>query len=101
MIRGTTPKLTFNLPFETALIKSAYITLKCESGETEIEKELCDCAVDEKSISFTLTQEDTLKLPPCAYVRMQLRVLTHGGEALASNIYKVYVEEILKDGAIE
>lgn len=39
MIRGTTPKLEFTLPFDTSLIAEMYITLK-QNGTTILEKNL-------------------------------------------------------------
>ena len=99
MIRGTTPTFTFNLPFEASALKSAYITIK--SHNIEIEKAISDCTIGEKSISTTLTQEETLKLTAGKRVKIQLRVLTEGGNALATEIYVVDAEDILKEGVIQ
>lgn len=98
MIRGTTPALTFNLPFDTAEIKSAYITIR--SKGIKVEKATTDCTFNEKSITTTLSQEETLKLPKSHRAEIQLRVLTNEGEALATNIYTVQVADILKEGII-
>ena len=99
MIRGTTPTLTFNLPFDTSVVKSAYLTIRC-LGE-EIEKSITDSELGETSISFTLTQEETLKLPKSRRAKIQLRILTKGGDALATTIYEVEVADVLKEGLIE
>lgn len=99
MIRGTTPTLTFNLPFKTSVIKSAYLTIRC-MGE-EIEKTLADSNLGATSITFTLTQEETLKLPKSRRAEMQLRILTTNNEALATIIYDVEVEDVLKEGVIK
>lgn len=97
-MRGTTPTLTFNLPFEASFIKKAYITLKC--GEITIEKKLDDCKTEEKSITATLTQEETLQLPKKSRAKVQLRVVTEGEDALKSDIYYVNTGELLKEGVI-
>ena len=101
MIRGTTPKLEFTLPFDTSLIAEMYITLK-QNGTTILEKTLSDCNCSGTSVSLTLTQEDTLKLEqkPHSDGEMQIRVRTTAGEALASNIMRIYVGRILKEGVI-
>lgn len=101
MIRGTTPKLEFILPFDTSLIAEMYITIT-QNGITALEKTLPDCNCSGTSVSLTLTQEDTLRLQqqPRSQGEMQLRVRTTAGEALASDIMRVYVGRILKEGVI-
>lgn len=98
MIRGTTPTLTFNLPFETSVVKSAYITIR--SKEVEVEKETKDCILNGTTITTKLTQEDTLKLPESKLAKVQLRILTNDGEALATSVYEIRVGELLKEGVI-
>lgn len=98
MIRGTTPTLTFNLPFDTSMIKAAFITIK--SRGVEVEKSGSDCVFSGTTISTKLTQEETLSLPQSQLANIQLRVLTVNEEALATNIYTIKVEEILKEGVI-
>lgn len=99
MKRGSTPTLTFNLPFSPSNLKSAYITIKCLG--VEIEKRLEDCKKDTKSISVTLTQEETLSLTSNTKVEVQLRVVTLEGVALVSDIFETSADRILKDGVIE
>ena len=99
MIRGTTPTLTFNLPFSASLIKSAFITLK--SYGVEIEKSLENCKTSGQSITATLSQEETLSLTADKRVKVQLRVLTIEDVAMATPIYTVKAEDILKEGVIE
>lgn len=101
MIRGTTPTLEFTLPFDTSLIAELYITIT-QNGATALEKTLSDCNCNGMSVSLTLTQEDTLRLEqkPYSDSEMQIRVRTVAGEALASNIMRIYVGRILKDGVI-
>lgn len=101
MIRGTTPTLEFTMPFGTSLIAELYITIT-QNGATALEKTLSDCNCNDTSVSLTLTQEDTLRLEqkPYSDSEMQIRVRTIAGEALASNIMRIYVGRILKDGVI-
>lgn len=101
MIRGTTPTLEFTMPFDTSLIAELYITIT-QNNATALEKTLSDCNCNDTSVSLTLTQEDTLRLEqkPYSDSEMQIRVRTVAGEALASNIMRIYVGRILKDGVI-
>lgn len=103
MIKGTTPSLVFNLPFLASLIKSAEIIVRYVDGVKEvlIEKTLADCELGETSIETVLSQEETLQLPAPSTVDIQLRVLTTDDTALATEIYKVKVKRLLKEGVIE
>ena len=101
MIRGTTPELTFNLPFDTSIIKSLYITFADRDNNILLEKTATDCEIREKAVKVKLTQEETLSFKGRQSVSIQLRVLDDTGAAMATPIYDVYVANILKDGVIE
>ena len=99
MIRGTTPTLTFTLPFEVSVLSEAYITL-CQNGNTVIEKCMSDCVCEGDTITVKLTQEETLKLECSHIVEIQIRAKTEAGDAIASNVIQERTERILKDGVI-
>lgn len=99
MIRGTTPLLSFRLPFSIELLKRAYITFAHE-GDVVFEKDLSECTCEGDKLLLQLTQEDTLALRAETVVEIQIRVLTTSDDALASNIMKAPVSRILKDGVI-
>lgn len=101
MIRGTTPTLYFDLPFESNTIEVLYITFN-QSDVTVLEKTNSDEGVtlNDKTITVHLTQEDTLKLNGRTNTEIQLRIKTVDGEALASNIISTPTERVLKDGEI-
>ena len=103
MIRGTTPTLQFNLPFETSIIKSAEITIKYvdDLKKVLIIKNLGNCKLGDKCISTVLTQEETLQLPAPAIVLVQLRIVATDGTILATEPYSVTVKKLLAEGAIE
>ena len=103
MIRGTTPTLLFNLPFQTSLISNAEILLKyTDSNKTVlIEKTIDECELGDTTISTVLTQEETLQLPAPTDVKIQLRILTTDGTVMATDIYRVSVKKLLKEGVIE
>lgn len=99
MIKGTTPTLEFELPFEVALVKNAYVTLS-QKGVIVINKQIKDCECQSNILSVKLTQEDTIRLNATDIVEIQIRVLTANDDALASEIWTTYAERILYEGII-
>ena len=91
---GTTPKHTFTFPFETSLIKELKITY-AQKNKTVLEKHLADCEIETNSVSCTLTQEETFNFENGVNVEVQARVLTMGGDALASDIRIITAERCL------
>lgn len=98
MFRGTTPTHTFALPFEASALSECYITY-AQQGVTKIEKKLTDCTFDDKNLSVTLTQRETLNLRENGITEIQLAVKIDN-TVLRSNIINVPTERILKDGEI-
>lgn len=99
MIRGTTPQQIIRFPMDVSNFQEIYITYK-QRARVVFEKTLQDCTVDEKQISFNLTQEETLSLDPALKVYIQVRAKTNAGEAMASKIFERCVADILKEGVI-
>ena len=100
MYRGTTPTLVFTLPFDCSNITRLNIAF-AQNEIVILEKTLEDCTVDGKTLSVTLTEEDTL-LFDChkRCVEIQLRVACSESR-LASKIIKTSVDRILKDGCLD
>ena len=62
IIIGTTPTITYTFKVvPVSSITKAVLTVK-ERGENIIEKDLSDATVGEDTLSWTLTQEETLQL---------------------------------------
>ena len=99
MIRGTTPLHTFTLPFSTELCNTVRV-IYGQNGQPVLVKSGSDLRLDGNNIELKLTQEDTLKLCGGMYVDIQVRVLTHGGDALASDVVKVPVGRCLENEVI-
>ena len=100
MRRGTTPTHTFNLPFSTGLIAALRITY-VQNGEIVLNKTEKDVEAGESSIAVTLTQEETLQFKENRMVEVQMKVLTTGGDLLATDVYTVHPlcildEEVLR-----
>lgn len=99
MHRGTTPTLNFTIPFDTSAVGSLSIAF-AQDEKIIFEKTKLDCKLEDDTIKVKLSQYDTLLFNAKQLVRIQLRVKTTDGNALASEIIKVSVGEILKDGEI-
>lgn len=102
MIRGTTPLLSFGVPFEPEAAKDIYITF-AQNGKEVFTLEKRDCTFEYHTINATLTQEQTLKFVCNAQIQIQIRVTFQNGdkvEAMASDIITTTVQRILKDGEI-
>ena len=100
MIRGTTPTLTFKLPFQVSELAEYWITISQRYENIAINKTSEDCTADDDTITLILSQEDTLKLIGGKPVYIQIRALTTDDEAIASNMWDCSVEDILKEGVI-
>lgn len=98
MRKGTTPTLTFQLPIEVAELANAKVTL-CQ-GDVRLEKKLCDCESTNDSITVKLTQEETFLFDCNSHIKVQLRVVTVNGDALASDIFTIFVAQCLDDEVI-
>ena len=96
---GTTPTLSFTLSFDPALLAEAWITLQQSAIDT-ITKTLSDCEINGNKLSFTLTQEETLKLIPDVQILIQMRVRFADGSAAASRVIRVDAAYILRGGVI-
>lgn len=94
MIRGTTPKHTFTIPFDTSTIDDVRI-IYAQGDEQKFVKELADCTLDGNTISVTLTQEQTFLFTDDKLVQIQLRVKTNTGEILSSDVLVVFVGKCL------
>lgn len=99
MIRGTSPTITCTFPFDVATLSYAYFTIA--QNERIVLNKKIDCdGLQGRQIKIHLTQEETLKLKENLQAEAQVRGITKDGEAIASDIIKIYVNKILKDGVI-
>ena len=101
MYRGTTPTLTFRLPIDTGSITVLSLAV-AQAGQVKIEKALSDVQLDGNVVSCTLTEAETLSLTAGRGIdaKIQLRVGVGGGQRMASQVFTVPVERILRDGAL-
>lgn len=98
MRQGTTPKHTFTLPFETNLVEKVRVVY-AQKDVVKIVKTEADAEMAGNTISVKLTQEDTFKLNNNLKTYVQVRVVTHDGNAFASDIITLPVD-ICLDGEV-
>lgn len=100
MYRGTTPTLTFRLPIDTGSITALSVAV-AQAGQVKVEKTLSDVQLDGDVVSCTLTEAETLSLTAGSGTdaKIQLRVGV-GAQRMASQVFVVPVERILRDGAL-
>lgn len=96
MIRGTTPTHRFTIPIDAELVKEVRITYE-QDGKLLVEKTEKDCTIEEKTLSVKLTQEDTLKFSSKKKADLQVRILTTNDTALATEILKLEIEDVLNE----
>ena len=105
MYRGTTPTITFTLPFEASKIDVLNIAfaqkenIYSKVSTVIFEKKLDDCTRQGNAILCELSEKDTLQMNSGHDVEIQLRV-KYAGKSLASKVYTIPVERILKDGCL-
>ena len=99
MYRGTTPTLTFTLPFESHRITGLNLSF-AQQEQVLLEKTLPDCVAEGNTLQVTLTEAETLLFDDQkGMVEMQLRVGC-GKSRMASKVMRICVERILKDGCL-
>lgn len=100
MYRGTTPTFIFNLPIEADTITMASVMFR-QTGVRDIEKTLEDCAVSGNTLTCSLTEAETLALKSWTACPLEIQLRVGVGETrIASQIFTVRVDRILKDGAL-
>lgn len=102
MRRGTTPKHVFNLDDTFDASKITLLNLAySQENQIILEKSLEDCTIEPHKIIVNLSEDDTLLFKnKDALIEIQMRVGI-GEERLASNIIRVKVERLLKDGDLD
>lgn len=100
MIQGSTPLHTFVLPFSTELIQSVRVTYE-QKKKVVLSKETKDVAMEGNTVALRLSQEETLLFDSLVPVRIQLHILTSGGDALPSKPKTVPVYVLLDRRVIE
>lgn len=100
MYRVTTPTHTYTLPISTDECAEIQITYK--QDKTSVVKHYQDgtlpdgMSLEGNTVIVVLSQEETAKFAK-GKVEAQVRVLTTGGEAMASQTFKLKINDVLND----
>lgn len=100
MNKGSTPKIRFSTPLPAGEVVSLSVVFANDEGSILIEKDETDVTVGDYEISFTLSQIETLGLPDTGAVEAQIRIRDTSGTAYVSNIVRVDVGRVLKEGLL-
>ena len=108
MMRGTTPTIRIRVlgDVKVSELGQCHITVEqrayssCCPCVTRFD--ITDVELDEKdnSVLCMLTQEQTLSLRP-GNVDVQMRCVAQDGTAVATQVFTIRVDDILKDGLIQ
>lgn len=102
IIRGTTSQIVLPIEGSVPDFVALYVTFN-QLGKTIIEKTLEDIIIDTDGfggITINLTQEDTLSFSDSSDVEVQIRGKTASGDVYASDVEKISIGRILKEGVI-
>jgi hypothetical protein len=99
MRKGTTPTHVFALGIDAELVKDLRV-IYAQQGRVVVKKALADCELNGGELTVKLSQAETLKFDSHKMVDIQIRVLTKGGDALASDIIAVTVDACLDNEVI-
>lgn len=98
-IRGTTPTVTFNLPFDVSTIKNCEVYF-AQNDNLLFTKGYNDCVLDDRTLSVTLKQKDTLLLDEEEKLQIQIRFRFTNDTVDATEIIKGKVGKLLSDSPI-
>lgn len=104
MYRATTPTHTFKLPIETNTCSEILVSYK--QKDFALDKHYQDGALpsgmtlDGKNVVIVLTQEEANQFKE-GTAKVQVRVLTNAGTAMASNIFKLFVADVINEEVLQ
>ena len=100
MRRGTTPYITILTNWDLTAFDYVVFTIRDSFGKKlDVDSRSGDLEVLPDRISVKLTQVQTLTLHGCG-VEMQIRAVDGAGNAVASEIMRAKLEDVLKEGVI-
>ena len=99
MRRLTTPEHRFTLQMDVSAIEKIRITY-AQNGNILLTKENPEVKIVDKVATVKLSQEETKLFHDDKKVEIQVRVLTTGGDALASDIITIDCKKVLDEEII-
>lgn len=98
-MQGTTPTITFNLPFDVSTIENLEVYFG-QNDELLVTKGYNDCVLSGTTMQLTLKQKDTLQFDPDTKLQIQVRFRYTDGSVDATGIIKCKVGDLLSDAVI-
>lgn len=95
-IRGTTPTVTFNLPFDVSTIQNCEVYFG-QNDELLFKKGYNDCVFSGTTMQVTLKQRDTLQFDPEEKMQVQIRFRFNNGAVDATEKIKGKIGDLLDD----
>lgn len=99
VFRGTTPTFNFSVCLDTTLVDLQNTHIVFTSGPTIVDKTGDDIILNDKILSCTLTQDDTMSFKG-SQVNIQILVTMTSGQKPASSIMTIPISSTLKGGKI-
>lgn len=101
---GSTPTITYTVPFDPTSLHQCRVVFCSKSGLTILEKNIEDLTLEATetggTISFTMTQEETLLFGNDTECRTQIHVLDSEDVASVSNVINFNTSTLLKREAL-
>ena len=94
MRKGTTPKLTFTIPFDTSRIQCFRVVFAYRN-EPILTKDEKSCSCSGNKITVPLTQEETFLFGCDSIHQVQMRVKLSDGSVINSEIIHISVDRCL------
>lgn len=100
IMRGTTPTVIFTFRVvDPTTLKEAFLTIR-QGKNLIVERDISSASIKFSEITWRLTQEETLRIPPYSELGIHLRWKTVNGVAGGSAVYRALGTDILQDGVI-
>ena len=96
MRKGTTPKLTFSLPFDTSGVSCVRVVFALNNTPVLV-KEGEECSLIENHVVLAFTQAETFLFECDTIYQVQMRVKLIDGSVVASDIMHLPVERCLDE----
>lgn len=100
VIRGTTPKHEFGLPYPMEAVEDFEIVYG-QNKKILFRRNMEDCTVENGVIAFHLTQEETFSLSPKKYLDIEIRIklmdgmIVHNDEPIVLRVQDTMYEEVM------
>lgn len=104
--RGTTPSITLNITgvdlTDAAVWPTVIVTVENGHKKKDVTRDKLTVAKTDAgcTLTFKLTQNQTLALSVMLPVHVQLRAKDADGDAIASPLARIEVSDVIKDGEI-